>query len=164
MRSGILSHTSSQKQIGAYIMTSERCTINALEYDKDSWHTFLVSCAVMRGLSCPPEAVQVLPFYWPYEKSLQSAFLQSLRSAEHGLGRGSFGTQNLRVTNHTESDGHVTVSAVSISLLKWCTMLFCTFNVFSPSGLLPFRGSQRLVSWNSNEWRVQLNCKLPNTA
>ncbi|KAL0031182.1 hypothetical protein WJX77_008504 [Trebouxia sp. C0004] len=27
---------------------------------------------------------------------------------EHGLGRGSFGTQNLRVTNQTESDGHVT--------------------------------------------------------
>ncbi|DBA86104.1 TPA: hypothetical protein ACH3X1_005623 [Trebouxia sp. C0004] len=51
---------------------------------------------------------QVLPFYWPYEKSLQSAVLQSLRSAEHGLGRGSFGTQNLRVTNQTESDGHVT--------------------------------------------------------
>ena len=50
-------------------------------------------------------------FDWPYEKSLQSAILQSLRSAEHAysLGRGSFGTQNLIVcvTNHTESDGHV---------------------------------------------------------
>ncbi|KAL0036505.1 hypothetical protein WJX77_010488 [Trebouxia sp. C0004] len=27
---------------------------------------------------------------------------------EHGLGRGSFGTQNLRVTNQNESDGHIT--------------------------------------------------------
>lgn len=71
----------------------------------------LVLCAVKRGLSRPSQPAQVLPFYWPYEKSLQSAVLQSLRSAEHGLGRGSFGTQNLRVTNQTESDGHVTVSA-----------------------------------------------------
>ena len=55
----------------------------------------------------------MLPFYWPYEKSLQSAVLQSLQSAEHGLGRGTFGTQNLRVTNQTESDGHVTVSAAT---------------------------------------------------
>ena len=68
----------------------------------------------IRGLSRPSQAAQVLPFYWPYEKSLQSAVLQSLRSAEHGLGRGSFGTQNLRVTNQTESDGHVTVSAATI--------------------------------------------------
>lgn len=46
MRSDTLKHTSSWKQIGAYIMTSERCAIHALEYDKDSWHTVLVSCAV----------------------------------------------------------------------------------------------------------------------
>jgi hypothetical protein len=125
MRSDTLKHTSSRKQIGAYIMTSERYTIHALEYDKDSWHSVLVSCAVMRGLSRPSHAAQVLPFYWPYEKSLQSAVLQSLRSAEHGLGRGSFGTQNLRVTNQTESDGHVTVSAATNETAGRCTMLVC---------------------------------------
>ncbi|KAL0039702.1 hypothetical protein WJX77_005632 [Trebouxia sp. C0004] len=38
-RPGTLKHTSSRKQIGSYIMTSERCTIHALEY-------------------------KVLPFYW----------------------------------------------------------------------------------------------------
>ena len=92
-------------------MTSERCTIHALEYNQENWHTVLVSRAVLRGLSRPFQPAQVLPFYWPYEKSLQSAVLQSLRSAEHGLGRGSFGTQNLRVTNQNESDGHITVSA-----------------------------------------------------
>ena len=137
MRSGILKHTSSRKQIGAYIMTSERCTTHALEQNKDNWHVHKFG-AVMRGLSRPSQAVQVLPFYWPYEKSLQSAVLQSLRSAEHGLGRGSFGTQNLRVTTQTESDGHVTVSAATITLLGWCTMLVCMFRVFTASGLLPF--------------------------
>ena len=51
MRSGTWKLTSSRKQIGAYIMTSERYTIHALEYDKDSWDTLHVLCAVMRGLS-----------------------------------------------------------------------------------------------------------------
>ena len=97
-------------------MSSERCSIHALEYDKDSWHSVLMACAVVRGLSLPSQAAQVLPFYWPYEKSLQSAILQSLRSAEYGLGRSSFGTQNLRVTNQTESDGHVTVSAATTDI------------------------------------------------
>jgi hypothetical protein len=72
-----------------------------------------VPYAVMRGLLCTPPAAQVLPFYWPYEKSLQNAVLQSLQSAEHGLGRGSFGTHNLRVETHTESDGHLIVSAAT---------------------------------------------------
>ena len=55
--------------------------------------------------------MQVLPLYWPYEKSLQSAVLQSLQSAEHGLGRADFRAHNLRVTSQTESDGHVIVSS-----------------------------------------------------
>ena len=56
MRSGILKHTSSQKQIGAYIMTSERCTTHALEQNKDNWHVHKLG-AVMRGLSRPCQAV-----------------------------------------------------------------------------------------------------------
>jgi len=54
--------------------------------------------------------MQVLPLYWPYEECLQSAVLQSLKSAEHGLGRDAFRAHNLRVRCDTESDGHITVS------------------------------------------------------
>ncbi|DBA81237.1 TPA: hypothetical protein ACH3X2_007050 [Trebouxia sp. C0005] len=61
---------------------------------------------------------KVLPFYWPYEKSLQSAVLQALRSAEHGLGRSSFGAQNLRVTNQTESDGHI-IGITEVGILEF---------------------------------------------
>ena len=74
----------------------------------------LLSTCVVCCYKRPRPAAQVLPFYWPYDKSLQSAVLQSLRSAEHGLGRGSFGAQNLRVTNQIESDGHVTVSVATV--------------------------------------------------
>ena len=55
--------------------------------------------------------MQVLPFYWPHEKSLQRAVLQSLQSAEYGLGQSGFTRYNLRVTNQIESDGHLLVSA-----------------------------------------------------
>lgn len=124
--------------------------LHGLDYDKDRWHTVLVLCAVMRGLSSPSQAVQVLPFYWPYEKSLQSAILQSLRSAEHGLGRGSFGTQNLRVTNQTESDGYVIVSAATnytvwsvdnASLYVQCLYGFryATFQGITEVGILEFK-------------------------
>ena len=70
--------------------------------------------------------MQVLPLYWPYEKSLQSAVLQSLQSAEHGLGRDEFRGHNLRVTNQTESDGHVTVSYTSP---------LCRMRAATPQGL-----------------------------
>ncbi len=65
--------------------------------------------------------MQVLPLYWPYEKSLQSANLQSLKSAEHGLGRDAFRAHNLRVRCDTESDGHITVSVqTSIAFAECC--------------------------------------------
>jgi hypothetical protein len=67
--------------------------------------------------------MQVLPLYWPYEKSLQSAVLQSLQSAEHGLGRDDFRAHNLRVTNQTESDGHVTVSLQTLIPFADCMLL-----------------------------------------
>ena len=67
--------------------------------------------------------MQVLPLYWPYERSLQSKVLQSLQSAEHGLGRDNFRAHNLRVTNQTESDGHVIVSLQTSLLFADCTLL-----------------------------------------
>ena len=66
--------------------------------------------------------MQVLPFYWPYEKSLQSAVLQSLQSAEYGLSQTRFRAHNLRVTNETESDGHVVVSAHTLCTIWMVTI------------------------------------------
>lgn len=56
--------------------------------------------------------------YWPHEKGLQDAVLRILESAEHGLGRHDFSAQNLRVTNETTSDGHVTVGSEARTLRK----------------------------------------------
>ena len=89
----------------------------------------------------------MLPFYWPYEKSLQSAVLQSLRSAEHGLGRGSFGTQILPVTNQTELDGHVIVSAATAGTVRNASLYvqcldgfrYATFQGITEVGILEFK-------------------------
>lgn len=66
---------------------------------------------------------QVLPLYWPCEASLQSKVVKSLQSAEHGVGRASFGSQNLRVTTNTETDGHIIVSGATISTAWECIVL-----------------------------------------
>ena len=106
MRFSILKRTSSQKQTGAYIISSERCNPQALSH-----LNFSVRFAMPILRCCHAfKLVQVLPHYWPYEKSLQSSVLQALQSAEYGVGQSKFRRENLRVTNQTESDGHVVVS------------------------------------------------------
>ena len=75
-------------------------------------------CSVVRTLAY----MQVLPLYWPYDESLQSAVLQSLQSAEHGLGRDAFRAHNLRVRCDTESDGHITVSVQTLIAFAECRL------------------------------------------
>ena len=78
---------------------------------------------------------------------MQSAVLQSLRSAEHGLGRGSFGTQNLCVANQSESDGHVIVSAATAGTVRNASLYvqcldgfrYATFQGITEVGILEFK-------------------------